>query len=98
MEELDKLTTREELAEYLRVSLFTVDMFIKNGDGPPTVKVGRKRYFTNVNAWLRARTAQQAAAKARKIADKAEAEAKVAEAAARQSERGEDEEADAAAQ
>ena len=78
------LTTRQQLADELGISLVTVDNMVATGEGPPTVKVGRRRYFMDVEAWLRARMAKQAAAKARAQAEKAEMEAQEAEAAARQ--------------
>jgi excisionase family DNA binding protein len=39
--EQDVLLSREEVAAYLRVSLPTLELWARNGDGPRVVRVGR---------------------------------------------------------
>lgn len=54
----DRLLTKAETADAMRVSIWTVQKWIQNGTGPQHVKVGVRVYFreSELNRWLAERT------------------------------------------
>ena len=54
---LDGMVSRQDLAQKLGLSVETLRRWETEGDGPPSIRVGRRVLYraTAVNAWLRAR-------------------------------------------
>jgi excisionase family DNA binding protein len=54
----DEHLTLPELARWLRVSLRHVQRLLETGDGPPSIRIGRRVIFNRVavQRWLEART------------------------------------------
>lgn len=54
IEHKDEVLSLNEAAGYLRVSRRTLHSLIADGDGPPTIQIGRRRLIrrTALEAWL----------------------------------------------
>ncbi|TQE99694.1 MAG: helix-turn-helix domain-containing protein [Spiribacter salinus] len=48
------LLTKQEAAKYLRTSVSAFDRMIKRGEGPPSVKIGKRHLFrrSSIDGWL----------------------------------------------
>jgi excisionase family DNA binding protein len=61
MNKLDPLMTRQEVAEYLRVSVSTLKLLEIKGAGPPCLRIGRLVRFDPemVQEWIQQRMNQR---------------------------------------
>lgn len=53
--------TRKEAAQFLRVSVRTMERLYNDPDGPPAIKVGRRIIYPDLESWLETKAGQRCA-------------------------------------
>lgn len=58
---LVELLTKDEAADRLRVSIHTLNYWLKVGAAPPSARIGRRRYFkaADLDAWIDSKFSDQ---------------------------------------